>query len=76
MISCSRSLRVRRCRGLRLLCGDAESVQLLDAEEEDETAGGCPEVDDQDAEALCAEKAPAVAVEDSFCGGEHAVEHQ
>ena len=35
---------------------DAQTVQFLDAIEQGESAGSCPEVDNEDAEALCAEE--------------------
>ena len=41
----------------------AQAVQLLDAIEQEETAGGSPKVDDQYAEALSTEESPAVTVE-------------
>ena len=44
----------------------SEAVQFLDAIEEDESTGGCPEVDDYDAEALCAEEGEAVSVENAL----------
>ena len=47
-----------------------KAVQFLDAKEEDETASGCPEVDDEDAEALSAEETPAVTVEGTIRCGE------
>ena len=40
-----------------------QAVQLLDAIEQDETAGGSPKVDDQDTETLGAEESPAVTIE-------------
>ena len=42
---------------------DAQTVQTLDAVEQDEAAQGCPEVDAKDAEALSTEESPAVTVE-------------
>ena len=49
---------------------DTQAVQLLDAVEQDETAGGCPKVDAENAEALCAEESPAMTIESSVRGGE------
>ena len=48
----------------------SETVKLLDAKEEKEATGGCPEVDDENAEALCSEETPAVAVESAVARGE------
>ena len=48
----------------------SEAVQFLDAIEEDESTGGCPEVDDEDAEALGSEEAPSVTVEGTIARGE------
>ena len=46
-------------------------MQALDGVEQDEAAGGCPEVDDQDAEALSTEEAPSVTVQGTIgCGQE------
>ena len=47
---------------------DAQSVQLLDAVEQDDTTGSSPEVDDQDAEALSTEESPSVTVERTVRG--------
>lgn len=49
---------------------NAEPVEFLNTIEEEDTAGSCPEVDDEDTEALSAEEAPAVAVESTVGGGE------
>lgn len=53
---------------------DTVSVQEFDAVEESEAAGGSPKVYDQEAEALGAQKAPAVAVEQAAGGGEQTAE--
>lgn len=42
---------------------NTQAMQFFDAEEQDETADGSPEVDDQYAEHLCSEESPAVSVE-------------
>ena len=42
---------------------NTQAVQFLDAVEEDESTGGCPEVDNEDAEALCTEETPTKAIE-------------
>ena len=47
---------------------DAQSMQLLDAEEQDETTRCSPEVDDQNAEALSTEESPSVTVERTVRG--------
>ena len=44
-------------------CTDAQAMQTLDAIEQCESAGGSPEVDDQNAKALSTEESPAVTVE-------------
>ena len=48
----------------------SEAVELLNAKEEKEAAGSCPEVDDEDAGALCSEETPAVTVESTVARGE------
>ena len=40
-----------------------QTVQFLDAVEEDESTCGCPEVDDEDTEALSTEETPTETVE-------------
>ena len=40
-----------------------KSVQFLDAVEEEKTASGCPEVDDENTEALSTEETPTASVE-------------
>ena len=47
---------------------DAQAKQLLDAEEEDDATGGCPEVDNEYAEALCSEESPSEAIEGTVRG--------
>ena len=42
---------------------NAETVQLLDAIEEDDTTGSSPEVNHENAKALSTEEAPTVAIE-------------
>ena len=42
---------------------DAQTVQLLDAIEQNESAGSSPKVDNQNTETFSTEEAPAVAVE-------------
>ena len=42
---------------------NTQAVQLLDAVEQDKSAGCCPEIDHEDAEQLSAEESPAKAVE-------------
>ena len=42
---------------------DTQAVRLLDAVEQDESAGGSPEVNDQNAEALSTEESPTMTVE-------------
>ena len=49
---------------------DTQAVQLLDAVEQDETAGGCPKVDAENAEALGAEESPSMTIESSVRSGE------
>ena len=49
---------------------NAEPVEFLDTIEEEDTAGSCPEVNNQDTEALSAKEAPAVTVERTVRGGE------
>ena len=49
-----------------------KAVQFLDAKEEDETASGCPKVDDEDAEALSAEETPTASVEGTVACREQA----
>jgi hypothetical protein len=44
---------------------DTQTAELLDAEEQQETADSRPEVDDHDAQALHAEEMPAAAVEET-----------
>ena len=51
---------------------NTQAVQLLDAEEEEETAGSSPKIDDEHAEALGSEEAPAVTVQSAVRGGEQA----
>ena len=41
---------------------DAQAVDILDSEEQDDTTGSSPEVDDQYAEYLSTEEAPAVSI--------------
>ena len=41
----------------------AQSMQFLDTVEQDDTAGGSPEVNDQYAEALSTEEAPSITIE-------------
>lgn len=50
----------------------AKSVQFLDTVEEDEAAYSCPEVDDENAEALSAEETPTASVEDAVACREQA----
>ena len=40
-----------------------QTMQFLDAVEEDEAAYGCPEVDDEDAKAFSTEETPTEAIE-------------
>ena len=42
---------------------DAQTMQLLDAIEQDKATGGSPEVDDQDAEALRTKESPTMTIE-------------
>ena len=49
-----------------------QTMQFLDAVEEDEAAYGCPEVDDEDAKAFSTEESPAVAVESTVRGRQQA----
>ena len=49
---------------------DTKAVQFPDAEEQDDATGGCPEVDDEYAEALRTEEAPAMTIESTVAGGE------
>ena len=42
---------------------NAQTMQLLDAIEQDKATGGSPEVDDQDAEALRPEESPSMTIE-------------
>ena len=53
---------------------DTETMHFLDAIEEDETAGCCPKVDNENAEALCSEEVPAMTVESTIGGREQARE--
>ena len=48
---------------------NTETDSLLDAPEEHDTAGGSPCVDAENAEALCAEEAEAVAIESASVNG-------
>ena len=45
---------------------NTQTMQLLDAIEQDEATGGSPEVDDQDAEALRPEESPAMTIESTI----------
>ena len=47
---------------------DTQTMQSLDAEEQDETTNCSPEVDNQYAETLSSEEAPAVSVESTIGG--------
>lgn len=47
----------------------SQSMEFPDAIEEDETTGGSPQVDHQNAEALSSEKSPSVAVEGTVGNG-------
>ena len=47
---------------------DTQAVKFLDAIEQGESAGCCPEVDHEDTKQLSAEEAPAEAVEGTICG--------
>ena len=49
---------------------DAQSMQALDAVEQDETAGSSPEVDDEDAETLSTEESPTMTIEGSVGRGQ------
>ena len=49
---------------------NAKTVNIFDAIEQNESTSGCPEVDDQDTEALCSEESPAVTVESTIAGRE------
>ena len=49
---------------------NTQAMQLLDAVEQDKTAGGCPKVDAENAEALGAEESPSMTIESSVRGGE------
>lgn len=49
-----------------------ETVQFLDAKEQDKTANCCPKVDDEDAEALSSEEAPTITIESTVRSGEQA----
>ena len=42
---------------------DAQTMQFLDAIEQDKATGGSPEVDDQDAEALRTKESPTMTLE-------------
>ena len=44
----------------------AQTVQLLDAVEQDETTGGSPKVDDQNSETLGTEKPPTMTIESTI----------
>ena len=49
---------------------NAKTVNIFDAVEQNESTSGCPEVDDQDTEALCTKESPAVTVEGTIAGRE------
>ena len=49
---------------------DAQSMQALDAVEQDEAAGSSPEVDDEDAETLSTEESPTMTIEGSVGRGQ------
>ena len=49
---------------------NAQTVQIFYSVEQNEAAGSCPEVDDEDAEALSAEESPATSVESSVGSAE------
>ena len=49
---------------------NTQTVQLLDAEEQGDTTGGSPEVDDEDTEALGSEKSPSTSIESTVAGRE------
>ena len=49
-----------------------QTMQFLDAVEEDESAYGCPEVDDEDAKAFSTEETPTEAIEGTIAGREQA----
>ena len=51
---------------------NAQTVEIFYSVEQNHTANGCPEVDDEDAEALSAEKSPAVSVECTVGSAEQA----
>ena len=44
----------------------AQTVQLLDAIEQDETTGGSPKVDDQNSETLGTEEPPTMTIESTI----------
>ena len=54
---------------------NAQAMQALDTIEKRETAGGSPEVDNEDAEALGTEESPSVTIE-SAVGGRKQPSHQ
>ena len=45
-----------------------QTVNLLNAVEQDESANCCPEVDHEDTKSLCAEESPTKAVEGTVSG--------
>ena len=48
---------------------NTQTVQLLNAEEQDESTGSSPKVDDQYAKALCTKEAPTATIEGiCLCG--------
>ena len=49
---------------------DAQSMQALDAVEQDEAAGSSPEVDDEDAETLSTKESPTMTIEGSVGRGQ------
>ena len=54
---------------------NTQTGNLLDAPEEDDTCYGCPNVDDDDTEALCTEESEAIAVESTAVDGEETCHH-
>lgn len=49
---------------------DAQAMYFLYTIEQYESTGGCPEIDDQDAKALCTEEAPTVTIESTVVNSE------